>query len=141
MCATTHQKRRKLASLAFVLVGLLGCNRVPREPLAMAIAPLEAAAPLGQATATGDGAGKRSMPELCRAACDHWVRLRFLEPIGYDQLDAEPKATVDALLASQRSTNGEVCRTTCEKRGSRRRAECLLALQNYESSDTCYTAE
>lgn len=139
MSGHAHTSRRFAMLFAFGLLAS-GCNRVPREPLAMAIGPLEAAVVPGVDGAEA-GAGKRSMPELCRAACEHWVKLRFLEPIGYGQLSSEPRSVVDELLTNQRATNGEVCRKTCEKRGSRRRAECLLALQNYESSDTCYTPE
>jgi hypothetical protein len=140
--------RRALGSTTVALVmtsaaitsALGGCRRVPEE----AVEPV--------ALVTGGAAGaeaevdavpekpERSMDVLCSDACGNWARLRFLEPIGYNQLNPEAKSKADDLLADQRRVNREACTVKCMKVQDRRRAECLSELANIESGDVCFGA-
>ncbi|MBT9557857.1 MAG: hypothetical protein IV100_17610 [Myxococcales bacterium] len=135
--------RRALGGTAVALAltsAIVGCRRVPEE----AVEPV----PLVTSGVPGSPAEvdavpekpERSMDVLCSDACGNWARLRFLEPIGYDQLNSEAKSKADDLLADQRRVNREACTAKCMKVQDRRRAECLSELANIESGDVCFGA-
>ena len=122
---------------ATIVGALASCNRVPDEPIK--IEPPELPPVLiGQLPPEALGtAEQRSLAELCDAACHHWAKLRFLEPIGYDQLNPGQQSIADEILTRQRQINGEECKLACTKRDDRERASCFLGLQAIAMADSC----
>ncbi len=117
---------------------IVGCRRVPEETVVPV--PLVTAGAQASEVEAAPQKPERSLDVLCSDACGNWARLRFLEPIGYNQLNPEATSKADDLLADQRRVNREACTAKCIKVQDRRRAECLAELANIESGDVCFGA-
>ena len=121
---------------------LLGCNRLPT-------AKVELAALLPNVSELSDDEGEdseaprraqppASMTELCANACDHYIRMRYAEPVGMDQVSVSAGgASAAELLKKQQDFNREGCARACRDRNARARALCVLEKATPEDAEGC----
>ncbi|MFT5432090.1 MAG: hypothetical protein ACI9OJ_002788, partial [Myxococcota bacterium] len=141
-----------LMALALVLAFTTSCNRVPgkrdgkknmttaaitktsAKPATAIIAPLDLNSP-------GELPADEQLPiaTVCERACEHWVGLRFADPINYNKVDVGNRKTIDELLSNQRRDNHATCHAACVKHDRRDTASCILRAVTADECGLCIT--
>ena len=112
------------AALVLVAVGLglqAGCNRVPSGSV-----PRPPAAVKASQRALTVAQEQAPLEPLCGRACNHWVDLKFPDPIGYDRLAPQHAQRIREILERQRALNLASCEEACVAAKDRSRARCVL---------------
>ena len=118
-------------------IAVWGCKRIPTRALPTAsVTP--ATTPIVRPSKTIEEAVRiEPIDKLCERTCEHWLSLRFPQPVGYGNVQDLVNEEAHTFLERQRKHNRSRCQSLCVSSADRKRAQCVLTSTTAERANRC----